>query len=287
MFKGKNKGDKSRLFFAISPGRSGSSYLSHLLNTSKDVVSFHEADPKMTAGFLSMVSDDPFHRSFEARKVKANFIKAFAEQLPRGKIYCETNHMFIKTFFDVVISEFLENVEVIILRRDIAKVLKSFVELGYFSQLNENWPQWMSSPNSATSAIACIAEDSELDQYDLCIAYIIDIEARAQRFRKEYPWIKSYEVDIEELNDYESIERLFSQLKITPSKKTKASYKNKVNHKSSRKQQLDRPVDINYCCQRIDEYIDRARKMNICVPKTLCYKSLTQMNHEGYCSELR
>jgi len=60
--------------------------------------------------------------------------------------------MFIKTYFDVIMNDFL-NVDVIILRRDIASVLKSFIELGYFSKSNKMWPKWMHYPDAVTSAI--------------------------------------------------------------------------------------------------------------------------------------
>ena len=45
-------------------------------------------------------------------------------------------------------------IDIVVLRRDLAFVLKSFVELGYFSPRNPLSFEWMSSPNAATAALA-------------------------------------------------------------------------------------------------------------------------------------
>lgn len=176
--------------------------------------------------------------------------------------------MFIKTFFDVIMSNF-QNVEVIILRRELSLVLKSFIEMGYFSNLNDIWPDWLSSPNAATKAIPCIASDEEMDQYDLSIAYLIDIEARALRFQKDYPQIPVHNVRLESLSDYGNVSKLFEGLRIDPTGKTKKFFSQIINKRQYRKEEINNPSDLGYCKERIKIYLEKARSKKILMPDTL------------------
>ncbi|GFE71052.1 hypothetical protein [Chroococcus sp. FPU101] len=255
-----------QLIFCINSGRAGSNYLAELLGTTEEIISYHEPDPAMNGSYLSLINQYDYNYSFKKRRIKSQSIKNILLKLPKDKIYCETNHMFIKTFFDVVIHDF-KNIEVIILRRRLASVLKSFIELGYFSSKNPNWSGWMSSPNAVTSAISCIASDQNLDQYDLCIAYLIDIEARAIRFQKTYSWLKIHEVRLESLIEFSNIQELCKQLKVTPTEKTENMYKVKINQRSSAKLKYGtQQVGIDYCQQRIKQYIDKATQKGIVIP---------------------
>ena len=125
----------SHLIFSINSGRSGSKYLAELFSTVPNVKSFHEAEPKMNGEFIDMINRKPLVDTRGKRRIKS---KAIAELLRSGApqmVYAETNHTFITTFHDVVLEDF-HNVDVVILRRDLARVLKSFIELGYFSPTN-------------------------------------------------------------------------------------------------------------------------------------------------------
>ena len=260
--------NKKRLIFCINSGRSGSNYLADLLGTAKEVTSFHEADPPMIGEYLRIINNSPYAESFQQRAVKCKAIKKYLRRIPTKGIYCETNHMFIKTFFDVVLKDFI-NVEVIILRRELASVLKSFIELNYFSHENEAWPDWMSLPDAKTAAISCLVPYKEMDQYDRCIAYLIDIEARAQRFKKNYPWIKVHEVRLESLNNRHIVSSLFKELRITFTDKTEAIVGRVINKRSERKEDFKNSSTLSYCNERIVRYIEKARSEDIPIPETL------------------
>ena len=259
-----------RLIFCINSGRAGSNYLSELLATAEEVVSYHEAHPRMTGDYLTLINQKDYAKSFAKRKFKSSGIKDLLLGFPDNKIYFESNHMFIKTFFDVVIQEF-SKVEVIILRRYLPKVLKSFIELGYFSEKNQSWKFWMSSPNAATAAIPCIDTDQNLDQWDLSIAYLIDIEARAMRFKEQYPNIKTYEVRLESLNDFAKVTSFFKEINITPTQATKAICSKQINQRPGSKKKYggSQDVSVSYCRERIEQYIEKAQALNISIPKTL------------------
>ena len=262
------KDPNHRLLFSINPGRSGSQYLAELLGTAEEVTSFHEAEPPMNGSFLHMINELPYDRTVKKRRIKCNAIKKILNGLPAGQIYCETNHMFIKTFFDVVIKEF-RNVDVIILRRELSHVLKSFVELGYFSSKNTAWPDWMSSPNAQTRAINCIDKDENLDQYDLCIAYLLDIEARARRFQREYPQVNTYEVCLESLCHYPDVITFFEKLKITPTGQTREMTGRVLNSRKEAKMRYDNFSEIEYCEERIKAYIKKSMLLGIDVPEDI------------------
>lgn len=266
--------NQQRLIFCINSGRAGSNYLAELLGTAREVISFHEADPNMAGKYLHSLHKCSYAETRGERRIKSEAIKKILKSFSRDQVYCETNHMFIKTFFDVIIEDF-EYVEVIILRRQLALVLKSFIELNYFTNKNEIWPDWMSSPNAQTAAIRCISQDEKLDQYDLCIAYLIDIEARIGRFRREYPWIKTHDVRLEALNDYKNVERLFDDLLITSTKKTKKITGRIVNVRHQRKREFNNKAQVRYCRERIDLYLTKAKSMGMQLPNTLALDPYT------------
>jgi hypothetical protein len=256
-----------RLIFSINSGRSGSQYLSQLLGTAAEVSSFHEAQPPMIGDYLQMITDKPYELSLKQRKIKSIAIQNQLLSFTEGQVYAESNHMFIKTFFDVILKDFKHaNIQVITLHRNLAQTLKSFIELGYFSPRNKYWPLWFSSPNAITAAISCIGCDASLDQYDLCIAYLIDIQARAIRFQKDYPWIKNNLVRLENFKNYDYIEELFSQLGITATQATQEIFLEKSNTKDKKK---NTQANLAYCQQRIDQYLEKADLMGIVMPSTL------------------
>jgi tetratricopeptide (TPR) repeat protein len=264
----------NRLIFSINPGRSGSNYLAELLGTAEEVISHHEAEPTITGKYIQAINKNNYEQSFSERWIKVEEIKKSLDNLSPGQVYVDTSHVFIKTFFDVVTEGFKDNVEIIILRRNLVSVLKSFIELGYFSQKNLVWPDWMSSPNAKTAAIKCIGKDEELDQYDLCIAYLIDMEARALRFQKDYPWVKTYEVYLENLNDYDLVKKLFANLGITPTAKTREICAIPINQREAKKKEINAgQVSLEYCNQRIAMYIEKAKSMGIEIPKTLAWNA--------------
>jgi hypothetical protein len=254
-----------RLIFSINSGRSGSKYLAQLLSTAHQVTSFHEAEPKMCGEFIDMINSKPMEESREKRRVKAEAIAEILRGSAPEEIYAETNHTFITTFYDVVLEEF-PNVDVVNLRRDLGLVLKSFIEMGYFSPLNPLSFAWMSSPNAVTSALPAIGPDATLDQFDRCIAYLLDIEARAERFRRDYPNVRTHDVRLEQLNEINFVEELFARLSITPTAATRKLCGLTSNERKRRKEQIANPTTIDQCQTRLAEYIRKAEAQGLKIP---------------------
>jgi hypothetical protein len=256
-----------RLIFCINSGRSGSKYLAELLGSARGVRSFHEAPPSMSGTPLRLVNALPFEASREVRRAKVEGIARTVQGLGPDEVYAETNHMFIKTFFDVVL-EACDTVEVVILRRSLPHVLKSFVELGYYSPLNPAALDWMSSPNAATAALPALAPDDALDPYDASIAYLLDIEARAQRFVRDHPRVPVHEARLEELVEAERAAAFLARLGLVPGERTWQVVGTRINERRHRKRLIDNPTTLDECRRRLESYIARALAAGIRIPPT-------------------
>lgn len=219
----------------------------------------------MSGEFIDMINSSPLEASREKRRVKTDAIARTLRDTRSKVTYVETNHVFIKAFYDVVLEDF-HNVDVIILRRDLALVLKSFVELGYFSPRNTNSFSWMSSPNAATAALPAIGPDSTLDQFDLSIAYLLDIEARAERFRRDYPAVNTHEVRLEQLNEIRFVTEFFARLNLKPTWRTRRLCGQAVNDRQHRKEQVANPTTVDECRRRLTEYLAKAEARGITIP---------------------
>jgi len=258
----------SKYVFSINSGRSGSKYLYTLFTKAKDTAAFHEAPPVMANdNIMKQICDKPYRDSYDLRSKKVDAIK---KAMVGYSNYAEANHMFIKTFFDVVVDddEFKDDVSVVILRRKIPLVVKSFVELEYFGQNAESF-KWMTKSDAVTRAIEPVAPFKEMDIFERTISYLIDIEARAERFKQEYPHIKTVEVKIDELNSVENVLALFEAIGLQPKDDLPSVVNVAVNQRQQRKKTFRRQVSFDEACKRVDSYIAKAKSKGIDIPPAL------------------
>lgn len=257
----------ARLVFSINSGRCGSHYLAALLDTAEGMRAFHEAEPTMSGPFLQMLCGRPLEASFARRSIKAHVIRRLLGQLPARCGYAETNHMFIKTFWDVVMEHFRGcDIRVIVLRRYLPAVLRSFIRMGYFSDRNAVWPAWMPLPGTCDSAFRPPASAAAPDQYDLAIGYLLDIEARVERFRSRYPGCRLLETSMEDLQVTENVTNLFTGLGLQPSARTAAIAGRITNRRSARKAAIGLDTTLDECRRRIDVYLENCARSGIKVP---------------------
>jgi hypothetical protein len=113
-----NKNFTCRAIFCITTGRSGSGYLHKILNMGENVKSYHEPYPTMFFKYLRSVINNglinTYHTRFDAK------LPPILDILKDGHIYAETNHAFIKTFYDIVTDQLMDmncRLDIIILRR--------------------------------------------------------------------------------------------------------------------------------------------------------------------------
>jgi hypothetical protein len=173
--------------------------------------------------------------------------------------------MFILSFFDAVMRHF-GAVDAVLIRRYLPSVMKSFIDLNMFTPEKAGVTScWTSSPNSPSAAVRALAPDEQMDQFDRCIAYLVDIEARARRFIRTYPEARVVETRLEQLNDWEHVRELFDRLEIEPTEKTREVTGKAVNQKSDRKLPQG-SVTTEQCLDRINQYLARCREKGIELP---------------------
>jgi len=239
-----------RMIFCVNPGRSGSKYLANVLNTASEVSAYHEASPVMGGKYIYMINNFPYNISKKERALKPKAIIKLLKKMPETSVYAETNHLFIHTFYDVILDN-CKNVQLVWLERDPGLVLKSFLELGYFSDKNTNWPFWFPSPNAVTAAKPSYCSLSDMNHSERCIAYLADFYARATRLASEYPENEIFHITIDELNSSDHVKPLFDKLEITPTKETVQQTGNKLNSKNDSRGSY---ISLEYCWEQIRRF---------------------------------
>ena len=225
--------EKRRHIFSINPGRAGSGFLSELLATDKRVQSYHEPRPRMTGSWMVRALAD-LEGSREERRVKVSGINFLAAMRPARQIYAETSHMFCKSFHDVVLGAY-SDVDVIILRRDIAETLKSFLDLGFFGSGDVAWPMWMHRPEEHGSFLRIPPDFVPRNATEQAILYLVDIEKRAQTLPSLYPEARFHAYRLEEIARPEGARRLFASLGLEWAEASDAATRRLVNRRSERK----------------------------------------------------
>jgi len=254
-----------RLIFTISPGRAGSEYLATLLNTAANIHALHEPRPRMNGRLLEMAMDRPPGESYGQRRIKLLGINRSLSRLDSDTIYAETSHMFIKSFHDVVL-DYYENVEVIILRRPLHQILKSFIELGFFSNINPVSARWMHQPGSTNSAAELLKPLDKMDQYEKCIAYLLDIEALARAFTLNHTGIKIHEITLDSITGSEGARQLFQQLGARWTEESDRLYSSVINRRMAYRSAIGAFAPEEYCKQRLNQYIQQAQDAGKTIP---------------------
>ncbi len=230
--------------FSINTGRSGSNYLKTLFDHVTGCNAFHEPRP---IGNLVVMRKYARGRPDSMRKVaqeKATIIKN-AKSL--CALYVETNHCFIKGF-GWFLPEHIspETMGVIILTRDPSKIAMSHSRIGC-SPLTPFGRQWITTPDKknplvpppamyfspGTTYLLCfflmslfrtarflvrkvlrkeIQPPKWMAKYELdCLLwYVQETAAEAEVFKSRFPAIKYYEVNVDELNTLERVEKMFA-----------------------------------------------------------------------------
>ena len=95
-------------------------------------------------------------------------------------------------------------------------VMKSLIDMGHFTR-NPSTDNWMSTANNANAAMKAIASDSDMTVPQKMASYLLDIEARTNRFMEEFGTrdnVHIWEVRFEHLLNEFGVKQLFWQLRI-------------------------------------------------------------------------
>ena len=256
------------LIFSISSGRAGSGFLAALLGASADAAASHEPRPRMSGVFVRNLSAASMMETYARRRIKIIQILRQVGSLPSGFTYAETSHMFVKTFYDVVLDHF-DDVRIVHLRRDLPQVIKSFAELGYFTDASTHWRHWMHDPFLAQPLLPPAVDEAEADSFDKIIAYLVDIEARAAALRCRYPDVPTETVRIEELEDPDVARRLIDRLGLEWTTESAEVCARRANRRAEMKRVIARDVDVAYCRERLERYVELAGARSIPLPAAI------------------
>jgi len=202
-----------RYLFCINAGRSGSDYLTELLARAENAVSLHEALPIMNG-----VQMQRFNEGDEAALRALMPVKlAQIRKKSRGgrKVYCETNHSFIKGWGWLVPEAIpQERIGVVVLRRSAEQVIHSHLRVRNVPGTTRWSRTWVLTPGAARNHLPPPSRD---DRYSLCRWYVDEIERRARAYRERFPDITYLECDLEQLNDRDFVGELFGRFGLVPS----------------------------------------------------------------------
>lgn len=130
-----------------------------------------------------------------------------------ARSYVETNHMFIKCFAEEAVRAFGNKLRVVHLYRDADEVAASLYHRGSIPGTDYG-DRWLLQPDAERNLIRC-AEDGDtrdVHPYLRCLWYWYEIEARVIEFRDRHPDVPLVDIHTQELNDPDTVERLFCRL---------------------------------------------------------------------------
>lgn len=201
------------LIFTVSGGRSGSKYLSEVLGVGEGVLGLHEPEPKMNGDVLKQVLlDGRRQETFEERTFdKVEAIRDVLEGMDNDVVYAETSHMFVKTFWDIILYTLgdIAQITIVFLKRPLRDVVLSQARLGWFATDHSGKDVWYYDPANVHSSQQVWESFNATDQLGLLLAYNIDVIKRGdgikQLVRKQHEvgyWkhVKIKEVSLDEIS---------------------------------------------------------------------------------------
>jgi hypothetical protein len=196
-----------RYVFCVNTGRSGSDYLTELLAQATNAVSLHEGLPIMNGVPMQRFNegDETALRALMPLKLAEIRKKSCNDR----KIYCETNHSFIKGW-GFLVPEAIpqEEIGVIVLRRPAEQVVHSHLRVRNVPGTTRWSRTWVLTPGAARDQLPPPDRD---DHFALCRWYVEEVERRAQAYKNQFPDITYLECDLSQLNDRRFVGELFDR----------------------------------------------------------------------------
>ena len=232
-----------RYIFSIGTGRSGSAYLATLFAHAKDCRAFHEPAPIGNGAAMRQ-----FLRGNERpmQRITRKKAERILELLSSGERYVETNHCFLKGF-GWLLPQYLPEDEmgVVILRREHNQIVDSMIRTDS-SPIVPTGRDWIMTPlvsdplvrppdgllgRRMTYAAMRAARlpfrgarywallgarkprvPATIEAYERrCIEwYVREVDARSEVYQRRFRQVRYYVADVEELNDVQSVQRLFA-----------------------------------------------------------------------------
>ena len=231
------------MIFTSTTGRSGTRYLANLFNTNAlNATAEHDPYPRgygkpifwyekgetdklrrlvilklkrIERGKNRNIYNKPILRGFFGRKSSQKklylpFNKIFRGFVPTVEIkdfYLESTHAFIKSYAEMMIS-IKPDISIIHLTRDPLEVAKSFFNRNSIPGPNN---PYLLDPDFKNNKIKL---SMDLTDFQKCLWYWFESEIRHLIYLEKYDFKNVYDIDLIELNNKESVKKLFNEFGI-------------------------------------------------------------------------
>lgn len=235
---------QKRLIFTVTTGRSGTAYLSSIFGFSSKVHAVHEPSPEFADVLRSVQTCPDAARKFLLEKKLPAILQTAAG------IYLETSHLVCKGFLEPMLE--LDIVpDLIIHRRNPRDVALSMFKMGTIPGRSSKGLRFYLSPSDPN--VFELGDWEELHDYQLCYWYCLEIERRAQHYKKliQQHGAMITETTLTDLKTFIGLTKCFAELDL----KVKSPYwlsklrflRNigvKVNESIETKKDIDVPPDL-------------------------------------------
>jgi hypothetical protein len=125
----------------------------------------------------------------------------------------------------------------------------------------------MHDPYHSRPLVPPAVDEADADAFDRIIAYLIDIEARAALLRERYPETPVIPARLETIAEPAGARALLQALGLEWTDAAAAVCTRRANARPSVKRLIDRPVDLDYCRERLERYLARAHERALPIPE--------------------
>jgi len=205
-----------RLIFSLNSGHAGSGHLANILKGIPNINVGHEREPDMSQEMVLDIRKHGLVKTFDKRvRLK---IPPIQKVIDRGQIYGETSHLFMTSFYDVVLRKFYPKCQfdLIVLRRPIQEIVRSYA-LRIQRDIERGWLHIPGvSPQASIQGIPRF-----YDSLNATFALILEIEAKAQTLSQTYPWIRMVDACLNDIRNVKGIRELYFRMgEKQPSRRT-------------------------------------------------------------------
>jgi hypothetical protein len=206
-----------RLIFVISTGRSGTDYLSHVLDLFQDVYAVHEPEPSFTNAFRTIAAAPPLARQFWLD----HKLPAIARS--PAPIYAETSHLACKGFLESGIDLGLRPTLIHLVRR-YRDTARSMLALNTIPARTFNGVRFYLGPQDRTFLPVPPAVVDRWHDYQLCYWYCLEIGERARVYAERFGplGIAVERVELDEIRTASGVHDLGVRLTLGPLSKAGA-----------------------------------------------------------------
>lgn len=229
-----------RVMLCLSAGRSGTGFLSNLLQGLPGLIALHEPEPKYQWQTLAL-QKRPQHAHDFLEEHKLPWIR----QLPAAS-YLETSHYVQNGFMEA----WLENdvvPDAIILHRDARQIALSWYALGMdFHSGREGVRQHMLHPEDARRLLLPLGVWEDLHAYQLCYWYALESSRRMEHYRQLLAarGAQLFDTSLEKLSAGKDIEPLLTWLGVEATPEILRILARRARQAINRKQRYKDPARL-------------------------------------------